>query len=115
MRSLEPANRLTIFLGGKDQYRHRPLYAEIVRRARESGLAGASVFRGIEGFGTSARIHSARVMSLGDPLPIVIVIVDAADKIDRFACELDGFVDDGLAVIDRVEVLHYGNRARRTW
>jgi PII-like signaling protein len=76
-----PALRLSIFIGESDQWHHRPLYHEIVHRARESGLAGASVLRGIEGYGASSRIHTTRILSLSEDLPVAVVIVDAAEKI----------------------------------
>ncbi|MFC4533414.1 DUF190 domain-containing protein [Sphaerisporangium dianthi] len=103
-----PAVRLSIFVGESDQWRHRPLYHEIVRRAREAGLAGASVVRGIEGFGAASRIHTSRILSLSEDLPVVIVIVDAEEPIRAFLPQLDELVTEGLVVLDPVEVIRYG-------
>jgi PII-like signaling protein len=71
-----PARRITIFIGESDRYNHKPLYTEIVHRAHQRGLAGASVFRGLEGFGASSRIHTSRLLSLSEDLPLAIIIVD---------------------------------------
>jgi PII-like signaling protein len=107
MRLHGPAKRLMVFIGESDRHHHKPLYSEIVRRAQEAGLAGASVVRGIEGFGASQHVHTARLLSLSEDLPIVIVIVDDAERIDRFALTLDELITEGLVVIDDVEVIHY--------
>ena len=109
MRQQGRAKRLTVFIGESDQHHHKPLYAEIVHRAREAGLAGASVFRGIEGFGASQHVHTTRLLSLDEDLPIVIVMVDDEERIDRFALELDELISEGLVVIDDVEVVRYSD------
>lgn len=110
MRLQGSALRLTIFVGEDDQWHHKPLYHEIVSRARKQGLAGASVMRGIEGFGASSRIHTTRILSLSDDLPIGIVIVDAEEKIRAFLPQLDELVTQGLVIIDPVEVIRYVGR-----
>jgi PII-like signaling protein len=111
MRPEGRARRLTIFIGETDQYRHRPLYTEIVHRARERGLAGASVFRGIEGYGaSSSHIHTSRILSLSDDLPIAIVIVDSEERITGFLPELDDLIDEGLVIVDEVEVYRHTGR-----
>lgn len=104
------ACRVTIFIGETDQYHHRPLYTEIVHRAHQRGLAGASVFRGIEGYGASSHIHTTRILSLSEDLPIAIVIVDAEERITGFLLELDDLIDEGLVIIDEVEVYRYAGR-----
>ena len=104
----EPALRLTIFVGESDRWAHRPLYTEIVHRAHRAGLAGATVLRGVEGFGASSRIHTTRLVSLGQDLPLLVVIVDTEDAIRAFLPQLEEIVAEGLAVIDRVEVVRYG-------
>jgi PII-like signaling protein len=110
MREGSRALRLTVLVGESDQWRHRPVYAEIVRRARDAGLAGASVFRGLEGFGRFHKIHTSRILSLSEDLPLSIVIIDAEEKIRAFLPSLDEVVTEGVAVVDEVEVVrHFGN------
>ena len=103
-----PATRLTILIGESDRWNHRPLYTEIVHRAHAAGLAGASVLRGIEGFGGSAQIHTTRLVSLGENLPVAIIILDTAERIDAFLPQLDELIASGLAIIDPVSVVRYG-------
>ncbi len=111
MRLYGPAKRLTVFVGESDRYHHRALYVEIVHRARKAGLAGASVLRGIEGFGASQHVHTTRLLSLSEDLPVVIIIIDEAERIERFALQLDALISEGLVVIDDVEVVRYVGRA----
>lgn len=107
MKLQGPAKRLTIFIGESDRHRHHSLGEEIVDRARRAGLAGCSVFRGTEGFGATGHLHTARLLSLSEDLPIAIVIVDAADRIDAFLPQLDELITGGLAIVDDVEVVRY--------
>jgi len=113
MKLEDPAVRLTIFIGEDDQWHHKPLYHEIVHRAHKAGLAGASVLRGIEGFGASSRIHTTRLLSLTEDLPLAIIIVDREDRVRDFLPELDELVSEGLVIIDPVEVIRYVGRERR--
>lgn len=99
-----PARRLTVIVGEDDVWHHRPLYSEIVHRAHAAGLAGASVFRGLEGFGASGRVHTSRLLSLSENLPVAVVVVDAPERIEAFLPELDELVPDGLVVLDDVHV-----------
>ena len=107
-----PAVRLTIFIGEDDQWHHKPLYHEIVHRAHKAGLAGASVLRGMEGYGASSRIHTTRLLSLSEDLPLAIIIVDREDRIRGFLPHLDELVTEGLVILDPVEVIRYVGRAR---
>jgi PII-like signaling protein len=104
--------RLTIFVGESDHHGHTPLATEIVQRAHRAGLAGASVFRGVEGYGASNHIHTTRILSLSDDLPIAIIIVDTAEAIQRFVPELDALITEGLVILDEVEVIKYVGRSR---
>ena len=100
-----PATRLTVLVKESEQWHHRPLYTEIVHRAHAAGLAGASVFHGIEGYGRSSHIHTTRILSLAEDLPCSIVIVDTDEQIRAFLPELAELVPDGLVMVDRVEVV----------
>jgi len=111
MRLTGPAKRLTVFVGESDHWHHRPLYVEIVHRAHAAGLAGATVLRGIEGYGASQHVHTTRLLSLTEDLPVVIVMIDDAERIERFALQLDEIITEGLVVIDDVEVVRYIDRA----
>ncbi|HTN79322.1 MAG TPA: DUF190 domain-containing protein [Acidimicrobiales bacterium] len=102
--------RLTIFVGESDHVGHHSLATEIVHRAHAAGLAGATMFRGIEGYGASNHVHTTRVLSLSDDLPIAIVIVDTEAAIRGFLPVLDELITEGLVVIDDVEVVRYGGR-----
>jgi uncharacterized protein len=104
------ATRLTVLVKDDDQWHHRPLYTEIVHRAHQAGLAGASVFRGIEGYGKSQHIHTTRILSLHEDLPCSIVIVDIEEKIRAFLPQLDELVTEGLVMLDSVEVVKYASR-----
>ncbi|OBK84834.1 hypothetical protein A5649_03435 [Mycolicibacter heraklionensis] len=105
------ALRLTVFLGESDTWHHKPVYSEIVHRARRVGLAGASVFRGIEGYGASSAIHTTRLLSMSEDLPVSVIIVDAAERIRAFLPELDELVTEGLILLDEVEVIRHVGRA----
>jgi hypothetical protein len=107
---MQPAQRLTIFIGESDRYHHHSLSSEIVQRARRAGLAGCSVFRGVEGFGASQRLHTTHLLSLSEDLPIAIVIVDATERIAAFVPQLDELVDGGLVIVEDVEVIRYVGR-----
>jgi PII-like signaling protein len=91
----------------------RAVYESVVLRARQAGLAGATVLRGPMGFGQSAQIHTANILDLSANLPMVIEIVDAEDKLRAFAEGLSGLKDIGLVTLEKVEVLHYGRAGLR--
>ena len=105
-----PALRLTILVGESDQWRHHPVYTEIVHRAHTAGLAGASVFRGIEGYGASSHVHTTRILSLSEDLPVAVIIIDAAQRVRDFLPQLDELIAEGIVLIDPVEVIRYVGR-----
>lgn len=100
---------LRIFLGENDRHEHRPLYEAIVLKAREAGLAGATVLRGPMGFGHSSHLHTAKILRLSEDLPLVIEMVDSEEKINAFLPTLDAIMGSGLVTIEKVKVLRYGN------
>ena len=107
----EEGHLLRIFVGESDKHDGVPLYEWIVRQARAQGLAGATVLRGIEGFGAHSRLHTAKWLRLSTDLPIVIEIVDTRDKIERFLPVIDAAIPEGLATIERVEIRFYRSGA----
>jgi PII-like signaling protein len=96
-----------IYVGESDQWHGRPLYEAIVHLLRDRGLAGATVLRGIEGFGAKAHLHTTRILRLSEDLPVLIEIVDAEERIRAILPEIDGMVGDGLITLERVEVIAY--------
>ena len=114
MKLQGPAKRLTIFVGESDHYRHHSLSSEIVDRARRSSLAGCSVFHGTAGFGATGHLHTSHLLSLSEDLPVAIVIVDAAERIEDFLPQLDELVTGGLVILDDVDVIRYVANADRT-
>lgn len=98
---------LRIFIGESDKHEGLPLFEWIVRKAREENLAGATVLRGLEGFGAKSLLHTAKILRLSSDLPMVIEIVDTEEKIERFLPVIDGAIDEGLATVEKVEVHFY--------
>ncbi|MFI9200272.1 DUF190 domain-containing protein [Streptomyces sp. NPDC053048] len=105
--------RLTAYVGESDSASGRPLYSEIVHRAHAAGLAGASVFRGVEGYGASSLIHTSRLLSLSEDLPVAVVIVDVPERVRAFLPVLDELVGEGSGpvTLDEVDVVRGGVRA----
>ena len=103
----EDGHLLRIFVGESDRHGGMPLYDWIVRQARERGLAGATVLRGVEGFGAHSRLHSAKILRLSEDLPIVIEIVDTKEKIEAFLPVIDGSIPEGLATLEKVQIRLY--------
>jgi len=98
---------LRIFIGESDRHAGMLLYEWIVRTAREHGLAGATVFRGVEGFGARSRVRTAKILDLSTDLPIVLEIVDTLEKIDAFLPVIDDAITDGLATVEKVQIRFY--------
>lgn len=111
MKIEEPALLVRIYIGESDQWHGRPLYQSIVELLRERGLAGATVLRGIEGFGAKAHLHTTRILRLSQDLPVLIESVDQEDRIRAVLPELDAMVGDGLITLERVEVVVYRAKA----
>jgi uncharacterized protein len=98
---------LRVFIGESDRSEGRPLYEAIVQRARELGLAGATVLRGAEGFGAHSVVHKAKMLEMSSDLPIVVEIVDSAEKVSALLPHLDGMVGEGMITMENVRVLVY--------
>lgn len=98
---------LRVFIGESDKWHHKPLYEELVQTARRMGLAGATVLRGIEGFGARSHLHTTRILRLSEDLPLVLEFIDTEDKIDSFLQEVDPMIGEGLVTVERVEVRKY--------
>jgi hypothetical protein len=96
-----------IYLGESDHRDHKPLYEVIVLKAREAGLAGATVLRGAMGFGASSRMHTAKILRLSDDLPVIVEIVDAEEKVNAFLPQIQALMGGGLVTVEKVRVLHY--------
>jgi PII-like signaling protein len=104
---------LRIFIGESDKYGRKPLYQAIVEMLREEGLAGATVLRGIEGFGANSHLHTARILRLSEDLPVVIEVADTAERIEAVMPQLDEMVKEGLVTLERVQVVAYRAQGRK--
>jgi PII-like signaling protein len=98
---------LRIFIGESDKHGRKPLYQAIVEMLRQEGMAGATVLRGIEGFGAKSHLHTARILRLSEDLPIVIEVADTAERIEAIMPRIDEMVSDGMVTLERVEVVTY--------
>src|SRR5437868_14225268 len=114
MKLSESGQLLRVFIGESDVWHGEPLYRAIVLKARELGLAGATVLRGPMGFGANSRVHTTKLLELSTDLPIVIEIVDTADKVQSLLPFLDTAVGEGLITIEDVRVLRYRHNPQRT-
>jgi uncharacterized protein len=103
----EQGHLLRIFIGESDKYEKHPLYEWILLKAREHGLAGCTVLRGLGGFGAHSRIHTSKILRLSEDLPIVIEIVDHIERIESFLPVIDDTIQEGLATIEKVQVRLY--------
>jgi PII-like signaling protein len=101
------ALRVQVFIGESDRVERRPLHEAIVEMLRAEGCAGATVVRGVEGFGANSRIHTANILRLSEDLPVVITFVDSAERVERILPKLDEMVSGGLVTIDEVRVFRY--------
>jgi PII-like signaling protein len=107
MKLPEEAVLLRVFIGESDQYQGKPLYEQIVVKARELNLAGATVLRGMMGFGADSRIHTAKLLELSVDLPMVIEIVDTEENINKLMPFIDETVKEGLVTLEKMRVIKY--------
>ena len=108
----ENGHLLRILVGESDKHEGTPLYEWIVLKAKEFGLAGSTVLRGIEGFGAKSRIHTTKILRLSEDLPIVIEIIDTIEKIEEFLPLVDEAITEGLATVEKVNIRFYRSGKR---
>lgn len=112
-----PAKRLRIFFGEQQKYKGLPLYHVLVLKAKEMDMAGATVTKGIEGFGANSRIRTSKLVDISSDLPIVLEIVDSAEYIEKYLLAVDELITEGLVTLDDVEIIKYsrlkGDRLKR--
>src|SRR5574340_1260422 len=101
------AKRVTIFIGESDRWHHRPLHTAIVEMLRTEGLAGATVLKGVEGFGKDSRLHTASILRLSEDLPVVVMFVDTAERVEAVLPAIDEMVGGGLVIVEDVHVHKY--------
>ena len=107
MKLPSEAELLRIFIGEADKFEGKPLYEAIVKLARQRGMAGATVIRGLMGFGADSRMHTAKILRLSEDLPVIIEIVDESEKIEALLPELDQMIKEGLVTIEKIRVFAY--------
>jgi PII-like signaling protein len=107
MKISEEGQLLRIFIGESDKWEGKPLYEALILRAREMGLAGATMLRGLMGYGAASRIHTAKILRLSEDLPVIVEIVDSQEKIASFLPVMDEMIQEGLVTLERVQVLLY--------
>ena len=107
MKLPEEAVMIRIFTGENDRYNNRPLYEEIILKARELNLAGATAIRGLLGFGANSRVHAAKLLTLSDDLPIIVEIVDTEENISGLLPFIDEAVKEGLVTMEKMKVIKY--------
>ena len=105
---------LRIFVGESDKHGHIPLYEAIVLNARKAGLAGATVLRGVMGFGKHSVLHTAKILRLSEDLPMIVEVVDSLEKIEGFLPTLDTMVLEGLVTVEKVRVIYYRSESAKS-
>ncbi len=105
-----PAKWLRVYLGERDRWQGKPLYAAILDLLRQEGIAGATVVRGIAGYGASGFLHTARIVQLSVDLPVVIDVIDTAERIEAVLPKIDAMVSEGLIIVTDCEVIAYRTR-----
>ncbi len=104
---------LRIFIGESDRWHGKPLYEAIILRARELGVAGATMLRGMMGYGAASRIHTAKILRLSEDLPIGVEIVDSKERIESLLPMIDEMVQEGLVTLENVQVIKYRHSGKR--
>lgn len=112
MRELENGSLLRIIIGESDTYHGKPLYEQLILKAREMKLAGATAFRGIMGFGASSHLHMAKFLRLSEDLPVIVEIVDTEEHLEGFLAFVDEVVKEGIITIEKVKILKYVGRRK---
>ncbi len=111
MQTNTDAKLLRIFVGESDRHNGKPVYEEIVLKARETGLAGATVIKGIMGFGANSKIHTSKILAMSEDLPLIIEIVDELNKIENFIPVVNKIFEEanigGLVTIEKAEIIKY--------
>ena len=107
MKSVEEATLLRVYLGQHDRHGSHPLYEAIIKEARNRGVAGATVLRGVAGFGADSHMHAEKLLTLSEDLPLIVEIVDKEEKIEAFLPFLDEVVSEGLVTMERVRTVRY--------
>ncbi len=110
MKIPEQAEMLRIFILESDKYNKKPLYEVLVETARDNGMSGATVLRGILGFDAHAQIHSSKILRLSEDLPLVIEIVDSPLKIEQFLPIIDPMIEEGLVTLEKVRIIKYSTK-----
>ncbi|MEW6127715.1 MAG: DUF190 domain-containing protein [Acidobacteriota bacterium] len=110
MKISEEGQLLRIFIGESDSWQGKPLYEAIIFKSREMGIAGATMFRGLMGYGANSRIHTAKILRLSEDLPVIVEIVDSAEKIAALLPAIDEMVQEGLVTLENVRVIHYRHK-----
>jgi PII-like signaling protein len=111
MKISEEGQLLRIFIGESDKWEGKPLYEALVLKAREMGLAGATMLRGLMGYGAASRIHTAKILRLSEDLPVIVEMVDSQEKIASFLPVIDEMVQEGLVTVEKVQVMMYRHNA----
>jgi uncharacterized protein len=107
MKISEEGQLLRVFIGESDKWEGKPLYEALVLKAREMGLAGATMLRGLMGYGAASRVHTAKILRLSEDLPVIVEIVDSQEKIASFLPVIDEMIQEGLVTLEGVQVILY--------
>ncbi|MCC5968492.1 MAG: DUF190 domain-containing protein [Pararhodobacter sp.] len=111
MRETTDAVRLRLMIGESDEFEGRPLYEALVFKARELGMAGATVLRGAMGFGRTSRMHTTKILRLSDDLPLVVEVIDTEENVDRLLSEAEAMLGSCLVTVENIRVVRYGHDA----